>query len=68
MAYYLTTLLVYGGVDVIACLALSQQFGVAGVTNFAFIVFQAAGAFRLFTGIEPDAERMMRHFLSMDAA
>jgi shikimate dehydrogenase len=25
-------------------------------------VFQAAGAFRLFTGIEPDAGRMMRHF------
>jgi len=45
MAYYITTLLVYGGVDVIACLALSQQFGVAGVTNFAFIIFQAAGAY-----------------------
>ncbi|MGH2936420.1 MAG: branched-chain amino acid ABC transporter permease, partial [Gaiellaceae bacterium] len=45
MAYYLTTLLVYGGVDVIACLALSQQFGIAGVTNFAFIIFQAAGAY-----------------------
>jgi branched-chain amino acid transport system permease protein len=43
--YYLTTLLVYGGVDVIACLALSQQFGIAGVTNFAFIIFQAAGAY-----------------------
>ncbi|HEY5058236.1 MAG TPA: branched-chain amino acid ABC transporter ATP-binding protein/permease [Gaiellaceae bacterium] len=45
MAYYVTTLLVYGGVDAIACLALSQQFGVGGVTNFAFIVFQAAGAY-----------------------
>jgi shikimate dehydrogenase len=30
-------------------------------------VFQAAGAFRLFTGVEPDAERMRRHFLSMVA-
>jgi shikimate dehydrogenase len=28
-------------------------------------VFQAVGAFRLFTGIEPDAERIRRHFLSM---
>jgi shikimate dehydrogenase len=28
-------------------------------------VFQAVGAFRLFTGIEPDAERMARHFASM---
>jgi shikimate dehydrogenase len=25
-------------------------------------VFQAVDAFRLFTGIEPDAERMLRHF------
>jgi shikimate dehydrogenase len=28
-------------------------------------VFQAADAFRLFTGLEPDAERMIRHFESM---
>jgi len=28
-------------------------------------VFQAADAFRLFTGIAPDAERMIRHFESM---
>ncbi|MCU1490760.1 MAG: hypothetical protein JWM85_2165 [Acidimicrobiaceae bacterium] len=45
MIYYLTTILVYGGVDAIACLGLSQQFGVAGVTNFGFIIFQAAGAY-----------------------
>lgn len=43
--YYLTTVLVYGGVDAIACLGLSQQFGIAGVTNFGFIIFQAAGAY-----------------------
>ncbi len=45
MVYYITTLLVYGGVDAIACLGLSQQFGVGGVTNFGFIIFQAAGAY-----------------------
>ncbi len=45
MVYYLTTLLVYGGVDAIACLGLSQQFGMAGVTNFGFIIFQSAGAY-----------------------
>ena len=28
-------------------------------------VFQAAAAFRLFTGVEPDPERMARHFASM---
>jgi branched-chain amino acid transport system permease protein len=45
MVYYITTLLVYGGVDAIACLGLSQQFGIGGVTNFGFIIFQAAGAY-----------------------
>lgn len=43
--FYVTTLLVYAGVDAMACLGLSQQFGVAGVTNFGFIIFQAAGAY-----------------------
>ncbi|HYK69727.1 MAG TPA: branched-chain amino acid ABC transporter ATP-binding protein/permease [Streptosporangiaceae bacterium] len=42
---YLITLLVYAAVDAIACLGLSLQFGVAGVTNFGFIIFQAAGAY-----------------------
>jgi shikimate dehydrogenase len=28
-------------------------------------VFQAAEAFRLFTGAIPDAERMRRHFAAM---
>ncbi len=28
-------------------------------------VFQAADAFRLFTGLEPDAERMLRHFSAL---
>ncbi len=43
--YYVINLLIYAGVDIIACLGLSQQFGVAGVTNFGFIIFQAAGAY-----------------------
>jgi branched-chain amino acid transport system permease protein len=45
LVYYITTLLVYAGVDAIACLGLSQQFGIGGVTNFGFIIFQAAGAY-----------------------
>jgi branched-chain amino acid transport system permease protein len=44
-AFYLTTVLVYGGVDALACLALNMQFGVAGISNFGFIIFQAAGAY-----------------------
>lgn len=43
--YYVTTLLVYAGVDVMACLALNLQVGVSGLVNFGFIVFQAAGAY-----------------------
>jgi branched-chain amino acid transport system permease protein len=43
--YYIINLLVYGAVDAMACLGLSQQFGIAGVTNFGFIIFQAAGAY-----------------------
>jgi branched-chain amino acid transport system permease protein len=44
-SYYVINLLVYAAVDAMACLGLSQQFGVAGVTNFGFIIFQAAGAY-----------------------
>ena len=43
--YYLTTVLVYAGVDIMACIALNLQFGVAGLVNFGFILFQAAGAY-----------------------
>lgn len=45
MQFYISNLLVYLGVDVMACLGLNLQFGVAGLVNFAFIVFQAAGAY-----------------------
>jgi ABC-type branched-subunit amino acid transport system permease subunit len=43
--YYLITLLVYFGVNTIACWALNLQYGVSGVLNFAFIMFQAIGAY-----------------------
>ncbi|HEX9033263.1 MAG TPA: branched-chain amino acid ABC transporter permease [Streptosporangiaceae bacterium] len=43
--FYISTLLIYLGVDVMACWGLNLQFGVAGLVNFAFIVFQAAGAY-----------------------
>src|SRR2546421_10996643 len=45
--------------------ALPISKGCRTVNGGGMAVFQAVGAFRLFTGIEPDAERMMRHFLSM---
>ena len=45
MTYYLSTVAVYFGVDLMAAWALNMQFGLAGVPNFAFIIFQAAGAY-----------------------
>lgn len=44
-SYYAVNLLVFAGVDIIACLALNLQFGVSGIVNFSFIIFQAAGAY-----------------------
>jgi branched-chain amino acid transport system permease protein len=44
-SYYVLNLVIYAAVDAMACLGLSQQFGVAGVTNFGFIIFQAAGGY-----------------------
>jgi branched-chain amino acid transport system permease protein len=43
--YYAVNLLVYAGIDIIACLALNLQFGISGIVNFSFIVFQAVGAY-----------------------
>jgi branched-chain amino acid transport system permease protein len=43
--FYATTLLVYLGVDIMAVWGLNLQYGVAGVYNFGFIVFQAVGAY-----------------------
>jgi branched-chain amino acid transport system permease protein len=43
--YYLITLLIFFGANTIACWALNLQYGVAGVMNFAFIMFQAMGAY-----------------------
>src|SRR6267154_5312995 len=43
--YYLLTLLVFFGVNTIACWSLNLQYGVGGVMNFAFIMFQSVGAY-----------------------
>jgi branched-chain amino acid transport system permease protein len=43
--FYAATLLVYLFVYIIAATGLNLQFGVTGIFNFAFIVFQAAGAY-----------------------
>jgi ABC-type branched-subunit amino acid transport system permease subunit len=43
--FYFSTLLIYLAVDIMAVWGLNLQFGVAGISSFAFIVFQAAGAY-----------------------
>ena len=48
-----------------ALLHAARQRGLRTLDGGGMAVFQAAGAFRLFTGIAPDAERMLRHFRSM---
>lgn len=45
MEFYVATVLVVFGIDVLAAWALNLQFGFAGVPNFGFIMFQAAGAY-----------------------
>jgi len=44
-AFYLATIIVYGAVDAMACLALNVEFGFAGISNFGFIIFQSIGAY-----------------------
>jgi ABC-type branched-subunit amino acid transport system permease subunit len=44
-SYYIATLTVYFGVNVLSALSLNLQFGFAGVVNFGYILFQAVGAY-----------------------
>lgn len=43
--FYFTTIIIYAAVDSMACLALNVEYGYAGIFNFGFIIFQAAGAY-----------------------
>jgi branched-chain amino acid transport system permease protein len=45
MQFYVSTLLVYTGVWLLGAWGLNLQFGTAGLLSFAFIVFQAVGAY-----------------------
>jgi len=46
-------------------LRAAKRRGCRTLDGGGMAVFQAAEAFRLFTGIQPDADRMRRHFISM---
>lgn len=43
----------------------ARRLGCRTMSGSGMAVFQAVEAFRLFTGITPDAERMQRHFASL---
>ena len=43
----------------------ARALGCRTLSGGGMAVHQAAGAFRLIAGVEPDAERMIRHFQSM---
>jgi shikimate dehydrogenase len=47
---------------VTSLLALARDRGCRTLDGGGMVVYQAAGALRLFAGIEPDAGRMRRHF------
>lgn len=46
-------------------LRTARALGCRTLDGGGMAVFQAVEAFRLFTGIKPDAERMLRHFAAM---
>jgi shikimate dehydrogenase len=48
-----------------ALLREARAIGCRTLDGSGMAVFQAVAAFRLFTGREPDAERMLRHFRSL---
>jgi shikimate dehydrogenase len=48
-------------------LRTARALGCRTLDGGGMVVFQAAEAFRLFTGIEPDAQRMLQHFAALNA-
>jgi shikimate dehydrogenase len=49
-------------------LRVARGMGCSTLDGGGMAVFQAVAAFRLFTGVTPDADRMRRHFASMGVA
>lgn len=48
-------------------LRTARALGCRTLDGGGMAVFQAAEGFRLFTGVQPDSERMLRHFAAMGA-
>ncbi len=54
--FYFAIILVYGAVDSMACLGLNLEFGVAGISNFGYIIFQSVGAYTAAVLSMPNAK------------
>jgi branched-chain amino acid transport system permease protein len=61
--FYISTLLIYLFIDIIGVLGLNLQFGVAGIINFAYIVFVAVGAYTAaVVSLGPDYPGNFQHY------
>jgi branched-chain amino acid transport system permease protein len=64
MQFYISTLLIYLFIDIIGVLGLNLQFGVAGIINFAYIVFVAVGAYTAaVVSLGPDYPGNFQHYM-----
>lgn len=64
MQFYISTLLIYLFIDIIGVLGLNLQFGVAGIINFAYIVFVAVGAYTAAVlTLGPDYPGNFQHYV-----
>ena len=62
--FYLSTLLIYLFIDIMGVLGLNLQFGVAGIINFAYIVFVAVGAYTAAVlSLGPDYPDNFQHYV-----
>jgi branched-chain amino acid transport system permease protein len=64
MQFYISTLLIYLFIDIMGVLGLNLQFGVAGIINFAYIVFVAVGAYTTAVlSLGPDYPGNFQHYV-----
>lgn len=64
MQFYISTLVIYFFIDVMGVLGLNLQFGVAGIINFAYIVFVAVGAYTAAVlTLGPDYAGNFQHYV-----
>lgn len=64
MQFYIATLITYFFIDLMGVLGLNLQFGVAGIINFAYIVFVAVGAYTAgVLSLGPDYPGNFQHYV-----